>query len=53
MERAILTPEGAEALKRSILEEANDATDRTEEMAYPAASDLYARVHANGWEPWQ
>jgi 2-oxoisovalerate dehydrogenase E1 component alpha subunit len=53
VEHAILTPEGAEALKRSILEEANDATDRAEEMAYPAASDLYARVHANGWEPWQ
>jgi len=52
VEHAILTPEGAEALKRSVLEEANDATDRAETMAYPAAGDLYARVHADGWEPW-
>ena len=44
---AILTARGAEALKRSVLAEANDATDRAEAMAYPPASDLYAqRVRA-------
>ena len=48
----ILTAGGAEALKRSVLEEANDATDRAEAMAYPAARDLYERVYAESWGPW-
>ncbi len=51
-EQGILTAEGAEALKRSVLEEANDATDRAETMAYPAARDLYERVYAESWSPW-
>jgi len=52
IEQSILTPDGAEALKRSVLEEANDATDRAEAMAYPAAGDLYERVYAESWQPW-
>lgn len=52
VEQSILTPEGVEALKRSILEETNDATDRAEAMAYPATADLYERVYAEGWQPW-
>jgi 2-oxoisovalerate dehydrogenase E1 component alpha subunit len=52
VEHSILTPEGVEALKRSILEEANDATDRAEAMAYPAAADIYPRVYAEGCQPW-
>jgi 2-oxoisovalerate dehydrogenase E1 component alpha subunit len=52
VERGILSAEGAEALKRSVLEEANDATDRAEAMAYPAAADLYERVYAQSWHPW-
>jgi 2-oxoisovalerate dehydrogenase E1 component alpha subunit len=51
-EQGILTAEGAEALKRSVLEETNDATDRAEAMAYPAARDLYERVYAESWSPW-
>ena len=52
VERGILTAEGAEALKRSVLEEANDATDRAEAMAYPVAADLYEKVYAQSWHPW-
>ncbi len=37
VEHGVLTAEEAEALKRSVLEEANEATDRAEAMAYPAA----------------
>jgi 2-oxoisovalerate dehydrogenase E1 component alpha subunit len=48
----ILTTDGAEALKRSVLEETNDATDRAETMAYPAAADLYERVYADSPQPW-
>jgi 2-oxoisovalerate dehydrogenase E1 component alpha subunit len=52
VEHSVLTPEGVEALKRSILEEANDATDRAEAMAYPAAADICERVYAEGCQPW-
>ena len=52
IEQGILSPSGAEALKRSVLEEANDATDRAEAMAYPAAGDLYERVYTDHLDPW-
>jgi TPP-dependent pyruvate/acetoin dehydrogenase alpha subunit len=40
-------------LKRSVLAEANDATDRAESMPYPAAEDLYRDVYADSWQPWR
>jgi 2-oxoisovalerate dehydrogenase E1 component alpha subunit len=52
VEQSILTAAGAEELKRGVLEEINDATDRAEAMAYPAALDLYERVYAEGADPW-
>ncbi len=42
-----------EALKRSVLEEANDATDRAEAMPYPRAEELYDRVYVQSWQPWR
>jgi 2-oxoisovalerate dehydrogenase E1 component alpha subunit len=53
IDRGILTAQTAEALKRSILEEANEATDRAETMPYPNPSDLYDNVYADGWQPWR
>ena len=53
IEQGILTAESAEELKRSVLAEANDATDRAEAMPYPTAGDLYTDVYADGWEPWR
>jgi 2-oxoisovalerate dehydrogenase E1 component alpha subunit len=53
VEHAVLTEQGAEALKRSVLEEANDATDRAEAMAYPASTTLYERVYGESWQPWR
>jgi 2-oxoisovalerate dehydrogenase E1 component alpha subunit len=52
VDHAILTPDGAEALKRSVLEEVNEATDRAEAMVYPAAPDLYERVYSERSDPW-
>lgn len=52
IEQGILDTQGAEALKRSVLEEANDATDRAEAMVYPDAADLYERVYEQSWQPW-
>jgi 2-oxoisovalerate dehydrogenase E1 component alpha subunit len=53
IEQGILTAESAEELKRSVLAEANDATDRAEAMPYPTAGDLYTEVYADAWEPWR
>jgi 2-oxoisovalerate dehydrogenase E1 component alpha subunit len=53
VEAGILTPEGLAALQRSVLEEANEATDRAEAMPYPAPADLYTGVYADGWQPWR
>ena len=52
IEQKIMTPESVEALKRSVLEEANEATDRAEAMPYPEPHDLYTKVYSDGWEPW-
>jgi 2-oxoisovalerate dehydrogenase E1 component alpha subunit len=53
LERGILTAESVEALKRSILEEANEATDRAESMPYAERRDLFDQVCADGWQPWR
>ncbi len=42
-----------ESLRREILEETNDATDRAESMPLPEPSDLYKNVYAGDYEPWQ
>ncbi|HEV7179665.1 MAG TPA: thiamine pyrophosphate-dependent dehydrogenase E1 component subunit alpha [Candidatus Baltobacteraceae bacterium] len=53
IERGVLSTEAAEALKRSVLAEANEATDRAESMPYPKPSDLYENIYATAWQPWQ
>lgn len=53
VERGILTEQDAEALKRSVLEEVNDATDRAEAMPYPVPATLYERVYDESWQPWR
>ena len=53
VEAGILSAEGLAALQRSVLEEANDATDRAEAMPYAASDDLYTGVYADGWQPWR
>jgi 2-oxoisovalerate dehydrogenase E1 component alpha subunit len=52
IEQSILSLQGAEALKRSVLEEINEATDRAETMAYPSPAELYERVYAERGDPW-
>ncbi|MBV9719841.1 MAG: thiamine pyrophosphate-dependent dehydrogenase E1 component subunit alpha [Candidatus Eremiobacteraeota bacterium] len=52
LEHEILTRDRSEALKRSVLEEVNDATDRAEAMAYPAAHDVFEQVYGDRWSAW-
>jgi 2-oxoisovalerate dehydrogenase E1 component alpha subunit len=52
IENGVMTADEVEALKQSVLEETNDATDRAEAMPYPEPHDLYTKVYEDGWEPW-
>ncbi len=49
----ILSTESADALKRSVLAEANEATDQAEAMPYPVPSDLYQGIYGDDWQPWR
>jgi 2-oxoisovalerate dehydrogenase E1 component alpha subunit len=53
VEGGILSPGGLAALQKSVLNEANEATDKAEAMPYPAPADLYANAFAGSHEPWQ
>jgi 2-oxoisovalerate dehydrogenase E1 component alpha subunit len=53
VEQAILSSEAVELLKRSVIDEANEATDRAEAMVYPTKEALYDKVYADGWQPWR
>ena len=52
LEYSILEGQDVEALKRGVLEEINEATDRAEAMPYPSPSHLYDGVCADRGEPW-
>jgi 2-oxoisovalerate dehydrogenase E1 component alpha subunit len=52
VEQGVLSADGLEALKKSILDEANEATDQAEAMPYADPADLYEGVYANGNQPW-
>ncbi len=53
LERSIVEAADMEALKRGVLEEINEATDRAEAMPYPQASHLYQEVYEQYWQPWR
>ena len=40
-------------MKKDVLRETNEATDRAEAMPYPEPSDLYTHLYEGAWEPWQ
>ena len=52
IDAGVMTPDDAAAMKREILNEINDATDRAEARPMPRASDLYANVYEGTHEPW-
>lgn len=53
LEAGVVTAAEVEAMRKDVLRETNDATDRAEAQPYPAASDLYTNVYEGAWEPWQ
>jgi 2-oxoisovalerate dehydrogenase E1 component alpha subunit len=53
IEHGIMTAADVEAMRKDVLHETNDATDRAEAMPYPQAADLYTNVYEGAWQPWQ
>ena len=49
----VMSAEDVAEMKKAVLRETNDATDRAEAMPYPEPSDLYTHVYEGAWQPWQ
>jgi 2-oxoisovalerate dehydrogenase E1 component alpha subunit len=49
----VMSAQEADAMKKDVLRETNEATDKAEAMPYPEPSDLYQNLYEGAWEPWQ
>jgi TPP-dependent pyruvate/acetoin dehydrogenase alpha subunit len=48
-----MTDAEVEAMKKDVLRETNEATDKAEADPYPQPSDLYTNLYEGAWQPWQ
>ncbi|HET6895733.1 MAG TPA: thiamine pyrophosphate-dependent dehydrogenase E1 component subunit alpha [Candidatus Baltobacteraceae bacterium] len=53
LDAGVMTADEMEAMRKDVLRETNEATDKAEAMPYPEPSDLYKHVYEGAWEPWQ
>jgi 2-oxoisovalerate dehydrogenase E1 component alpha subunit len=53
LDAGVMNEKDIEALRKDVLRETNEATDKAESMPYPVASDLYTHVYEGAWQPWQ
>ena len=53
IDAGVVTAAEVEAMRKDVLRETNEATDKAEAMPYPAASDLYEHLYEGAWQPWQ
>jgi 2-oxoisovalerate dehydrogenase E1 component alpha subunit len=53
IEAGIMTEDDVAAMRKDVLRETNEATDRAEAMPYPQPSDLYTHLYEGAWQPWQ
>ena len=53
IEAGVLSAADVEAMRKDVLRETNEATDKAEAMPYPQASDLYTHLYEGAWQPWQ
>jgi len=52
VEQGVMTADEVAAMKKSVLAEVNDVTDRAEALPYPAPEELYKHVYEGSHEPW-
>jgi len=53
IEAGVISESEVQALKKDVLHETNEATDKAEAMPFPQASDLYTHLYEGAWQPWQ
>jgi len=53
LDAGVMSAADIEAMRKDVLRETNDATDKAEAMPYPQASDLYTHLYEGAWQPWQ
>jgi 2-oxoisovalerate dehydrogenase E1 component alpha subunit len=53
IEGGVMTAQDVEHMKKSVLRETNEATDKAEAMPYPTAAELYTNLYEGAWQPWQ
>jgi 2-oxoisovalerate dehydrogenase E1 component alpha subunit len=53
VDAGLMTESDVEAMRKDVLRETNEATDKAEAMPYPQPSDLYTNLYEGAWEPWQ
>jgi len=53
VEAGVMSAADVEAMKKDVLRETNEATDKAEAMPYPAPSELYTNLYEGAWQPWQ
>jgi 2-oxoisovalerate dehydrogenase E1 component alpha subunit len=52
IDHGVLTSDEISRMKKDVLAQVNEVTDRAEALPYPAASDLYTNVYEGAYEPW-
>ena len=52
VENGVMTAEEIADLKKAVLHEVNEVTDRAEALPYPEPSELYTNVYEGTHEPW-
>ena len=53
LETGVMTDKDIAAMRKDILHETNEATDKAEALPYPVAEDLYKHLYEGAWQPWQ
>jgi 2-oxoisovalerate dehydrogenase E1 component alpha subunit len=53
VEAGVLSDADVAAMRKDVLHETNDATDRAEAMPFAPAEELYTHVYEGAWQPWQ
>lgn len=53
LDAGVMTAASVEAMKKDVLRDTNEATDKAESMPYPAPSELYTHLYEGAWQPWQ
>ncbi|HET9030913.1 MAG TPA: thiamine pyrophosphate-dependent dehydrogenase E1 component subunit alpha [Candidatus Aquilonibacter sp.] len=53
VENGVMSADDVAAMKKDVLRETNEATDKAEAVPYPQPSDLYTHLYEGAWQPWQ